>query len=110
MSSTFFLLCKLGSLQPQSKFNLLLGEITQHKGGRWQRKLYFTRTLWSLDVIEKGCAESSLSLLLTSTPDPSALQGFIFTTLLSPKTHLLPQRDGLALPLNAKCFGLSLRP
>lgn len=68
--------------------------------------------VWSLDLIERRCAASSLclSLLLSPTPKPSGLQGFILWMLLSPKTHLLPHCYDLALPLNAKCLGLSLRP
>lgn len=63
MSSTSSPLCQLGSPQPQSKFNLLSGDVAQHLGGPRQRKSYFTRMLWSLDaVIERGYAEGSLSL------------------------------------------------
>lgn len=79
-----------------------------------ERLLYFTRMIRSLNVIEKRRTEEPLQPLLFSTVDSSARQGFIFTTSVSPETHLLPQRPASLRPgapsASHKCGVLSLRP
>lgn len=108
-SSTLYPLCKLHLLKPWTKFNLKLGCISVSSSPR-QRIFYLTRMIWSLDVIERRREEKSLGPLLSSTLDSSALQGIIFKTSQSPKTHLLPQCLGLPVTLNTKCVILSLGP
>lgn len=78
-----------------------------------ERLLYFTRMIRSLNVIERRRAEESLQSLLSSAVNSSARQGFIFTTSVSPETHLLPQRPASLRPeapsASYKCSVLSLR-